>query len=151
MEVSGNLSPEMQVRMLHSLLKTPAQVDLFYSLSNDLQRKVATDTWTSEEITDVKCKSRYLCWFSFSLWGFFHAPGSLEEYEHFRLHGMCSRCKEKTERRKARREERLQGSALLEWAWMNDDEQGVEEYWRWHRIGSDYDDGSDAPDTWDLP
>ena len=99
---------------------------------------------------DLKRKSPHVCENSFTLWGIFHSPGSIEEYDHYRLHGMCSRCKEKTERRKARREARLRGRALLEQAWMNDDDRGIEEHWHWHRVDSDYDNQSDSSDTREM-
>ena len=67
---------------------------------------------------------------------------------------MCSTCKEKNDRRLARRKERLDGRALLEQAWKNDDEDAIEEHWRWHRIDSDYDEEWEyAPDThavWEM-
>ena len=150
MEILNNLSPELQGMVLHQLFQTPAQVKAFRSLPPALQRKVATDAWTPDEVRGLKCRSPHVCGLSFTLWGIFHRPGSIEEYDRYRLHGMCSRCKEKTERRKARREARLRGRALLEQAWMDDDERGIEEHWHWHTVDSDYDYQSDSPDTREM-
>ena len=65
--------------------------------------------------------------------------GSIEEYAHYRQHGMCSECKQKNDRRLARRKERLDGVARLEQAWMNGDHVGIEENWHWGRLNSSYD------------
>ena len=137
METFNKLSEELQGMVAEHLnggapLHTPAQRELFCSLPPDLQRKVLTDAFTSDDVRDSynrMCRPSSGCQLRFSLYGFFHWPGALEECDHYRLHGMCSRCKEKNDRRLARRRERLRGRALLQQAWMNDDERAIDEHW----------------------
>ena len=161
METFNKLSEELQGMVAEHLnggapLHTPAQRELFCSLPPDLQRKVLTDAFTSDDVRDSynrMCRPSSGCQLRFSLYGFFHWPGALEECDHYRLHGMCSRCKEKKDRRLARRRERLRGRALLQQAWMNDDERAIDEHWHWCRVDSDYDNQSDSPDThaiWEM-
>ena len=158
MEIFNELSAELQGMVTHHLFHTRAQGELFHNLPPDLQRKVITDGFTSDDVHDSynhRCKpSSGRCTLRFCLYGFFHWPGALEEYPHYRQYGMCSTCKEKNDRRLARRKERLDGRALLEQTWKNDDEDAIEEHWRWHRIDSDYDEESEyASDTdavWEM-
>ena len=69
--------------------------------------------------------------------------GSIEEYAHYRQHGMCSQCKDKNDRRLARRKERLEGYARLNQAIRDDDWPGMDAHGHWSGIFSDYDELSD--------
>ena len=152
MEIFNKLSAELQgmVMQYHHLIRTPARRKLFRSPPPDLPRKVLTHTLEVSDSDDPMRRPSSGCWLCFSLWGFFHRPGSIEECDHYRLHGICSRCKEKKDRRLARRRERLEGRALLEQAWKKNDERAIEEHWHWHRVDSDYDEQSDSPDTREM-
>ena len=114
---------------------THAQLELFYSLPPDVQAKVYLDEFSIEEVRgsrNYRCNSTYRsCQLRFCLYGFFNFDGSIEEYAHYRQHGMCSQCKEKNERRLARRKERLEGIARLNQAIRDDDEQGMDAYGHW--------------------
>ena len=125
---------------------THAQLELFYSLPPDVQAKVYSDEFSIEEVRgsrNYRCNSPYRsCVLRFCLYGFFNYDGSIEEYAHYRQHGMCSQCKRRGERRLARRKQRLEGYARLNQADRDDDWQGMEANSHWCHIGSDYDDQS---------
>ena len=122
---------------------THAMLERFYSLPPDVQQKVYHDEFSSQEMEaseEYRCKpSSGSCAHRFCLYGFFMFSGSIEEYPHYRQHGMCSECKQKNDRRLARRKERLDGLARLEQAWMNGDHVGIEENSHWGRVNSSYD------------
>ena len=83
------------------------------------------------------------------LFGLFIFSGSAEEYPHYRQHGMCSKCKEKNDRRLVRRKERLEGIANQ--AVQNNDEEGIDEHMRWCAVESDYDELSEyAPNEHEV-
>ena len=64
---------------------------------------------------------------------------------------MCSKCKEKNDRRLARRKERLEGIARFNQAVKNNDEEGIDEHMRWCAVESDYDELSEyAPDEHEV-
>ena len=99
-----------------------------------------------------RCKPRNAgCHLRFCLYAFFMYPEALEEYPHYRQHGMCSKCKEKNDRRLARRKERLEGMASLNQAIRNDDEQGIDAYGHWCEVDSSYDELSERdPDEHEI-
>ena len=87
----------------------------------------------------------------FCLFGLFIISGSAEEYPHYRQHGMCSKYKEKTDRRLVRRKERLEGIARFNQAVKNNDEEGIDEHMRWCEVESDYDELSERdPDEHEI-
>ena len=73
------------------------------------------------------------------MYGFFNWPEAAEEYPHYRQHGMCSKCKEKKDRRLVRRKERLEGIVRFNEAVKNNDEDGIEAHMEWCAVESDYD------------
>ena len=159
MELFNKLPFELQGMVLsHSLLlcdATPTQLEIFYSLPPDMQRKVYSDAFTSADVRDYyksRCKlGSGRCALGFSLYGLFMITGSAEEYHHYRQHGMCSKCKEKNDRRLVRRQERLEGIARLNQAIRDDDEQGMDAYGHWCEVGSDYDELSERdPDELEI-
>ena len=93
---------------------TPAQEELFYSLPPDLQQIVFTGAWP-EELRDSwerRCEPHCgLCSKVFNLRTIFLHHDSLTEYARFRVHGMCTKCKEEHDRKAARRQVRLDGLA----------------------------------------
>ena len=119
MEIFSNLPEELQRFVLsHSHIMhraTPAQLELFQSLPPDAQQKVYNDAFSSDDVYDsynYRCKpSSGRCVLRFCVFGLFIISGSAEEYPHYRQHGMCSKCKEKNDRRLVRRKERLEGIA----------------------------------------
>ena len=134
---------------------TPTQLEIFYSLPPDMQQKVFSDAFTREDVRDYyksRCKpGSGRCALGFSLYGLFMITGSAEEYAHYRQHGMCSKCKEKNDRRLVRRQERLEGIARLNQAIRDDDEQGMDAYGHWCEVGSDYDELSEyAPNEHEV-
>ena len=110
MELFNKLPRDLQdmVRSYSPVLHdaTNAQLELFGRTQPDLQacvfsgqcpKNVERDAWRH------LCKVGYGgCQFMFCLHGYFHDPQALEEYPHYREHGMCSRCKQEDERRAAR-------------------------------------------------
>ena len=122
---------------------THAQLELFYSLPPDVQQKVCYDEFSPEEVRgsrNHRCNPRYgSCMLKLCLYGFFSFDGSIEEYAHYRQHGMCSRCKARGERRLARRKDRLEGYARLNQAILDDDREGMHAYGHWSRIFANYD------------
>ena len=134
---------------------TPTQLEIFYSLPPDMQQKVYSDAFTSEDVRDYyksRCKpGSGRCVLGFSLYGLFLISGSAEEYHHYRQHGMCSKCKEKNDRRLARRKERLEGVARFTQAVENNDGDGIEAYMEWYAVDSDYDELSEyAPNEHEV-
>ena len=134
---------------------THAMLELFYSLPLDTQQKVYYDQFSSEEMEasdEYRCEpSSAGCPLRFCLYGFFMFSGSIEEYAHYRQHGMCSQCKEKNDRRLARRKERLEGIARLNQAIRDDDWQGMDAYGHWCAAESDYDELSERdPDELEI-
>ena len=125
---------------------THAQLELFYSLPPDVQAKVYLDEFSIEEVRgsrNYRCNSPYRsCNLRFCLYGFFNFDGSIEEYAHYRRHGMCSQCKHRGERRLARRKQRFEGYARLNQAVRDGDHEGMEAHGQWSGIFSDYDDQS---------
>ena len=81
---------------------------------------------------------------SFCLYGFFNMPEAAEKYPHYRQHGMCSKCKEKNDRRLERRKERLEGIARFNQAVENNDEEGFDAHMQWCAVESDYDELSEC-------
>ena len=78
-------------------------------------------------------------------------PEAAEEYPHYRQHGMCSKCKEKNDRRLVRRKERLEGIARFNQAVENNDEEGIDAHMRWCAVESDYDELSEyAPNEHEV-
>ena len=139
MELFNKLPYELQGFVLsHSYVlcdATPARLQLFHSLTPDVQQKVYSDAFSSDDVHD-SYTYRYKpgsgrCVLKFCLYGFFNWPEAAEEYPHSRQHGMCSKCKEKNDRRLARRKERLEGIARLNQAVKNNDEEGIDEHMRW--------------------
>ena len=94
---------------------TQAMLELFYSLPPDVQQKVYHDEFSFQEMEaseEYHCKPSFgSCALRFCLYGFFMFSGSTEECPHYRQHGVCSKCKEKNDRRLVRRKERLEGIA----------------------------------------
>ena len=133
---------------------THAQLELFYSLPPDVQAKVYLDEFSIEEVRgsrNYRCNSPYRsCVLRFCLYGFFNYDGSIEEYAHYRQHGMCSECKRRGERRLARRKQRLEGYARLNQADRDGDWQAMEANSHWSHIGSDYDDQSSDDEMSDI-
>ena len=134
---------------------THAMLELFYSLPPDVQEKVYLNEFSSEEVEasdEYRCEpSSPSCALRFCLYGFFTYSGSIEEYAHYRQHGMCSQCKDKNDRRLARRKERLEGYARLNQAIRDDDWPGMDAHGHWSGIFSDYDELSDRdPDEHDI-
>ena len=151
MEIFNKLPFELQGMVLsHSYLlcdATPDQLEVFHNLPPEVQQKVYNDAFSSAEVRDSRnhrCNPRSgRCVLRFCLYGFFNMPEAAEEYPHHRQHGMCSQCKEKNERRLARRKERLEGIARLNQAIRDDDEQGMDAYGHWCAVESDYDELSE--------
>ena len=108
-----------------------------------MQQKVYNDVFSSDDVRGsytYRCKpgsgKRVL---RFCLCGFFNMPEAAEEYPpHYRQHGMCSKCKEKNDRRLVRHKERLEGIARFNQAEENNDEEGIDEHMRWCAVESDY-------------
>ena len=50
MEIFNELSAELQGMVMHHLFHTRAQGELFHSLPPDLQRKVITNDFTSDDV-----------------------------------------------------------------------------------------------------
>ena len=121
---------------------THAHLELFYSLAPDVQQKVYYGEFSSEEVRgsrNHRCNPRYgSCMLKLCLCGFFSFDGSIEEYAHYRQHGMCSRCKARGERRLARRKERLEGYARLNQAILDGDREGMSAHGHWSRGFADY-------------
>ena len=115
---------------------THAQLELFYSLPPDVQAKVYLNEFSDEEVRDsrnYRCNSpNRSCKLRFCLYGFFNYDGSIEEYAHYRQHGMCSECARQT----ARRQERLDGLARFQQAFRENDEIGMLENERWCDVDS---------------
>ena len=64
---------------------------------------------------------------------------------------MCSQCKDKNDRRLARRKERPEGIARLNQAIRDDDWQGMDAYDHWCAAESDYDELSERdPDELEI-
>ena len=64
---------------------------------------------------------------------------------------MCSKCKEKNDRRLVRRKERLEGIARFNQAVQNNDEEGIDKHMRWCAVESDYDELSEyAPNEHEI-
>ena len=159
MEIFNKLPFELQGMVLsHSHIlcdTTPTQLEIFYSLPPDMQQKVYSDAFTSEDVHDYyksRCKpGSGRCVLGFSLYGLFLITGSAEEYAHYRQHGMCSKCKEKNDRRLVRRKERLEGIARFNEAVENNDEDGIEAHMEWCAVESDYDELSEyAPNEHEV-
>ena len=64
---------------------------------------------------------------------------------------MCSKCKEKNDRRLVRRKERLEGIARFNQAVENNDEDGIEAHMEWRAVESDNDELSEyAPNEHEV-
>ena len=75
----------------------------------------------------------------------------MEEYAHYRQRGMCSECKQKNDRRLARRKERLDGVARFNQAVENNEDEGIDAHMRWCAVESDYDELSERdPDEHEI-
>ena len=96
MEIFSNLPEELQRFVLshsHVLRRaTPAQLELFHSLTPDVQQKVYNDAFSDDDVYDsynYRCKPPSgRCVLRFCLVGSFLMSGSAEEYPHYRQHGM---------------------------------------------------------------
>ena len=122
---------------------TESQLWVFKRLPPDLQEMVLSGKYP-REFTDHSFKKRcnFLgrhCPLRFSFYGNFARPGSIEEHAHYRKHGMCSKCKQEEVRQAARRQERLDGLARFQQAFLADDEIGMLENERWCDVDSLYD------------
>ena len=108
---------------------TPAQLWLFKTCEPRHQQVVLTGEYCAGvrhhphtgrcNFLGRKCPLR------FSFYGYFTRPGSIEEHAHWRKHGMCSKCKQEEVRQAARRQERLDGLARFQQAFLADDELGM--------------------------
>ena len=159
MEIFSNLPEELQRFVLsHSRVMrraTPAQLELFHSLPPDVQQKVYNDAFSSDDARDsykYRCKpGSGKCVLRFCLFVLFNMPEAAEEYPHYRQHGMCSKCKEKNDRRLARRKERLEGIARFNQAVENNGEEGIDAHMQWCAVESDYDELSEyAPNEHEV-
>ena len=120
-----------------------------------MQQKVYNDAFLSDDARGSRnhlCNPRYgSCALRFCLYGFCNMPEAAEEGPHYRQHGMCSKCKEKNDRRLVRRKERLEGIARFNQAVKNNDEEGLDEHMRWCAVESDYDELSEyAPNEHEV-
>ena len=121
---------------------TLAQEELFYSLPPDLQQIVFAGAW-SEELRNSwerHCEPNCgLCSKVFILRTIFLYHDIFTEYAHFRVHGMCAKCKEEHDRRSARCQERLDGLARYRQACANRDEQAMKAHMEWMDVDELYD------------
>ena len=147
MEIFNNLPDELkrEVMSYTSYMHEPTEIQLrvFERVSPDFQEMVLSGNFP-RHIRDRswnKCcnfPGRY-CRLRFSFYGFFTRPGSTEEHTHWLKHGMCSKCKQEEVRQAARRQERLDGLARFQQAFLADDEIGMLENERWCNVDSLYD------------
>ena len=80
----------------------------------------------------MRCKfDGWHCPLLFSFYGFFTIPEAIEEYPHYRKHGMCSKCKQEEARQAARCQERLDRLARFQQAVRDDDYEAMldNEHW----------------------
>ena len=108
---------------------SPAQEELFYSLPPDLQQIVFTGAWPDElrDSWQRRCGPNCgACSKVFNLRTIFLHHDIFTEYAHFRVHWMCTKCKEEHDRRAARRQERLDGLAHSQQVRANRDERAME-------------------------
>ena len=147
MEIFSNLPEELQGVVMSYTRgmwnATPAQLRLFKTCEPRHQQVVLAREYCREvrhHPLTMRCKFEgWHCPLRFSFYGFFTHPDAIEEYPHYREHGMCSRCKQEDERRAARRAERLEGCARLARALSIGDEQGVADNWPRYDVDSRYD------------
>ena len=147
MEIFNNLPDELkrEVMSYTSYMHEPTEIQLrvFESVSPDFQEMVLSGNFPRhirDRSWNKRCNfpGRY-CRLRFSFYGFFTRPGSTEEHTHWLEHGMCSECKREEVRQAARRQERLDGLARFQQAFLADDEIGMLENSHWCDVDSMYD------------
>ena len=147
MEIFNNLPDELKREVMSYTRDlcdaTPRQLRFFMLLKLYLQEQVLSGNhWRVLRDHSFKKRCNFLgrhCSLRFSFYGYFTRPGSLEESEHYDEHGMCSKCKQEEVRQAARRQERLDGLARFQQAFLADDEIGMLENERWCDVDSLYD------------
>ena len=152
MEIFTNLPFELRREVMSYCIDldetTRRQRRFFMLLKPYLQEQVLSGKYWrifKDHAVDKRCK--FLgrqCSLRFSFYGYCTRPGSLEESEHYLEHGMCSKCKQEEVRQAARRQERLDGLARFQQAFLADDEIGMLENERW----CDVDSMCDRCDSW---
>ena len=147
MEIFNNLPGELRREVMsytHGMCAaTKSQLWLFKTLPPNLQEMVLSGKYPREfrdHSFNKRCNflGRH-CSLRFSFYGYFTRPGSIEEDARYRKHGMCSKCKQEEVRQAARRQERLDGLARFQQAFLADDEIGMLENERWCNVDSLYD------------
>ena len=147
MEIFNKLPGELQLEVMsytnYMYEPTWSQLWVFKRLPPHFREMVLSGNFP-RKIRDVALKRRCnfpgrRCPLRFSLYGYFSRPGSIEEHAHWRKHGMCSECKREEVRQAARRQERLDGLARFQQAFLADDEIGMLENERWCSVDSLYD------------
>ena len=147
MEIFNNHPDELKREVMSYTLDfcdaTKSQLWVFKRLPPNLQEMVLSGKYR-REFRDHSFKKRcnFLgrhCPLRFSFYGYFTRAGSIEEHAHYRKHGMCSKCKQEEARQAARRQERLDGLARFQQAFLADDEIGMLENERWCDLDSLYD------------
>jgi len=147
MEIFNKLPGELQLEVMsyttYMCEPTEIQLRLFKRLPPHFREMVLSGNFP-RHIKDVSWNNRCNfpgrhCPLRFSLYGYFTRPGSIEEHAHWRKHGMCSECKREEVRQAARRQERLDGLARFQQAFLADDEIGMLENERWCNVDSLYD------------
>ena len=147
MEIFNNLPVELKREVMSYTSDlcdaTPRQLRFFMLLKPYLQEQVLSGKyWRILRDHAFKKRCNFLgrnCTLRFSFYGYFTRPGSIEESEHYDEHGMCSKCKQEEVRQAARRQERLDGLARFQQAFLADDEIGMLENERWCDVDSLYD------------
>ena len=147
MEIFNRLPFELKREVLSYSIDlddtTLMQRRFFMMLKPYLQEQVLSGKyWRIFRDHSFKKRCNFLgrhCSLRFSFYGYFTRPGSLEEREHYLEHGMCSECKKEKDRQAARRQERLDGLARFQQAFLADDEIGMLENERWCNVDSLYD------------
>ena len=147
MEIFNKLPGELQLEVMSytTCMHEPtwAQLQVFKGLRPHFQEMVLSGNFP-REIRDLSWNKRCdfpgrHCPLRFSIYGYFTRPGSIEELLHYREHGMCSKCKQEKARQAARRQERVDGLARFQQAFLADDEIGMLENERRCDVDSLYD------------
>ena len=157
MEIFSNLPEELQGVVMSYTRgmwnATPAQLRLFKTCEPRHQQVVLAREYCREvrhHPLTMRCKFEgWHCPLRFSFYGFFTHPDAIEEYPHYRKHGMCSKCKQEEARQAARRQERLDGLARFQQAFRDDDYEAMLENEHWCSVDSLYDRCLDWPDYWE--
>ena len=153
MEIFSNLPEELQGVVMSYTRgmwnATPAQLLMFKTCEPRHQQVVLAREYCREvrhHTLTRRCRFEGRnCPLQLSFYGFFTIPGAIEEFAHYRKHGMCSKCKQEEARQAARRQERLDGLARFQQAFRDDDEIGMLETEHWCGIDSMY----DSCESWD--